>query len=203
MDKQPRQSRSVDKTTGAKDSRSLAHNKNRSLEAPPLPDMSLPTVTGDGPSQEIVDACVALRRAGRTLPQISEALGVSLDTLHSWRERPDFLELTRNGFDDFADQKAEEVLQLADELPRIRGLGAQGKVMAMKAQIDARLRVAAARLPEWGRENGGEREIVVLEVGLGAGPIKTLGLPGTPDGQNILALKAGRWQKPPEDTEAS
>jgi len=189
MDKEIKQSRAVGKSSGAKDARSLARNPNRTVQPPDMPDMGT-RVSLDGPDPETLEVCVGRRRAGRTFPQIAEDLGVPVEDLYRWNEDPNFFEEMQTGFSSHVEELAEETLQLGDQLPKIKGLRPADKVMAGKIQISTRLRVAEARLPGWNRqgEAGGG---VMLQVTL-SGPIKTMGLPGSPDGQNAAALYAMR-----------
>jgi len=192
-----KQARSVNKSAGARDAKRLRGNHNRTLEAPDMPDTT-PLVSLDGPGEEILRRCIALRRAGRTLPEVAQALGLPVEIVYSWREElPAFFEAMQEAFDNFVERQAEETLGLADQLPRTRGLKPADKLIAAKIQIGTRLRVAEARLPGWRKqmEGGGG---VLLQVEL-TGPIKTTNLPGTPDGQNAKALLAGRWSLPPRE----
>jgi len=191
-----KQARSLNKSAG-KDAKRLRANPNRTLEAPDMPDTT-PLVSLDGPGEEILRRCIKLRRAGRTLLQVAQALGVPLETLYGWRqEHPSFFEGMQEGFDDFVEAKAEQVLSIADQLPKVRGLKPGERMLAMKHQAGIRLRVAEAKLPNWRREGEGGAG-VLLQVELG-GPIKTTNLPGSVDGQNVKALAAGRWQLPPRE----
>jgi hypothetical protein len=201
MDKtELKQSRTVSKSAGAKDAKSLRANANRTVEAPDMPDMEQTSLaTRDGPGQEIVDRVVELRRQGKTLAEVSKAIGIPENVLRLWKdESPEFFEAVRGGFDDFVSDCAEETIEMAEKLTRLKGLRPADKVTAGKISINTRLRVAQARLPEWGKLGGGEGGLLILDVSQ-ATLFKTLNPPGSPDGQNAKALESGRWALPPRE----
>jgi len=238
MSDQPRQSSSTKKTTGAKDAKSLKQNKNRSLDAPPMPDMSAEQAVAErlgsrghgAHSPAVVRKVLCLAQRGYSISQIAtdrKLKGVPpMRTLYDWRrEDPEFREQFDAHYRDFMDDQARqmlplaagggreegqlsELLEAAKKLPSIKGLKPAQRVKAIDAMIsrtidastallnaqDKRvhrtLQIAARQLPaEWGEHTEGETDMIVLDVGLG-GPIKTLALPGSSDGQNRAALDA-------------
>jgi hypothetical protein len=103
-----------------------------------------------------------------------------------------------------------ELMEQARKLPKIRGLKAAQKVAAIDKMIsrilDAQsalltaqdkrvhrtLQIAGRVLPdEWGEKTEGTSNMIVIDVGL-EGPIKTINLPGSADGQNAAALGSMR-----------
>jgi hypothetical protein len=117
-------------------------------------------------------------------------------------------------------KKLRSMLRTAKRLPQVEGLKGFEQVQASDRMIQRTvdlitsavlveekgvhrtLQIASRQLPqEWGEKAEGDSNVVVIDVGLG-GPIKTMGLPGSSDGQNAKALVAGRWKALPSPQEA-
>jgi hypothetical protein len=239
-----KQSSSIKKTSGAKDLRSLKSNKNRSLEAPPMPDISKEQAVAErlgsrghgSHPPKVIAKVLRLAERGYSITQMCADAknGKGLPhpwTLYRWRsEEPDFKEAFDERYRAYVDDQARQMLPMASgwgreseqllelraeakRMARVKGLKGAEKVAAIDKMIartvdlstallnaqDKRvhrtLQIAARQLPaEWGEHTEGETDMIVLDVGLG-GPIKTLGLPGEPDGQNVQARLAMKREK--------
>jgi hypothetical protein len=126
---QPKQSNSTKKTTGSKDAKALAHNKNRSLEAPDMPDLtkekaivqSATHPRGHGAySDRVREQVLALAEQGWSLSKMPNIAGVTRKraiphrmTLYRWRrEDPDFDDEFRARYKQYVDDQARQMLHI-------------------------------------------------------------------------------------------
>lgn len=101
----------------------------------------------------------------------------------------------------------ELLAETADKLPTLESAYARDGthkrallyIMQAKEKANAWTRGIAqivnnsARLvPRWREDADTVSNVTIFDVNL-SGPVKTTNLPGTPDGQNVAALKSGRW----------
>jgi hypothetical protein len=131
---QPKQSSSANKSLGAKDSKALKHNKNRSLEAPDMPDLSKEKEIQRratsrkgyqhvGYPQKTREKVIELTGQGKTLTEISSLPGMPhAHTVRSWKaEDPDFAEEMEQAFSDYVDEVAKGVVPKLQQALELRG----------------------------------------------------------------------------------
>ena len=88
----------------------------------------------------------------------------------------------------------EKVQAIDKMLQRVSDLSTAA-VNAEEKYVHRALQIAGRQLPkDWGERADGEDSAIFFDVHL-TGPIKTSGLPGSPDGQNVKALQAGKWDQ--------
>jgi len=235
-----KQSRSVGKSSGAKDAKSLKHNPNRNLEAAAMPDIDKENAIAErlasrGTTSKpaaMVKRVLKYAEQGYSPTKISQIKRMPhFTTIYAWmREDPDFAEEFKSRYRSYVDDQARQLLPIASEwgkqsqdlqdmlsrakkLSRSKALKPFERVQAVDRAIqrsvdlstaivnaqDKRihrtLQIAARQMPQdWGEHADGDSAMVVIDVSLSE-QIKTIGLPGTPDGQNVKALEAGRWKQ--------
>ena len=130
---QPKQSNSTKKTTGSKDAKALAHNKNRTLEAPDMPDLTrekgIMTVArgfkgpGRSYSQRVREKVVKLAGKGMTLMEIQGIRGMPRAcTIGLWKkDDPDFAEEMEQAFSDYVDEVAKRTVPKLEQALELRG----------------------------------------------------------------------------------
>jgi hypothetical protein len=127
---------------------------------------------------------------GFSLSQMSKMSLPDGRTLRRWkRENPEFAEDLEDAFNAYVNDKATEMMSLAETMPAVKGLKGMSKVIAIDKRIQRTLQIAASRDPShWGKDTIGGGETIVMDLGLGT--LKEINLPGSRDGQNAHALAA-------------
>jgi hypothetical protein len=195
------------KSVESKDARKLRSNRHIGLELPPMPSedrkpLKAPEKIGfrghGSYSSEVVEKVLKLRREGLSFSQIGQLRGLpGKSTLWRWqKEYPDFAEESREAYDDYVNDEAEQMLELSKTMPEVKGLKGMSKVIAIDKRIMRTLEIASRRQPRiWGKDTIGGGEAIILEVA-GLDPEPKYHLPGSPDGQPAAALKAQEeWKK--------
>ena len=166
-----RQGKSARNSSGSRESKSLSHNKNRSLEAPPMPNtegaphkspLRLGTRGHGAFSAKIVNKVLSLTSQGLSLSQISQIAGMpTARALRGWRqEYPEFAEDVETEYNGYVDDQAKQMLPLAamiaDEhdlerlfkqiasMGRVKGLKPTEKLTAIDKMVERKIQAATA-----------------------------------------------------------
>jgi Bacteriophage Sf6, terminase small subunit-like len=189
------QSKTADKST-RREGKAFRNNPNRSYDPPPMPEMDKeqPSVVENAYKGKLAEKVLQYLQQGKSITQVSEIKGMpSPATIWRWRrDDPEFAEDCQAAVNNWIDDQATQITGWAEDIvqPGVKGY-AKGQLINLRCMRV--LDVAKLRHRDWRPRVDVEAEHTITDISLGE--VKSLNMPGSPDGQGEAARKVGRGKK--------